>query len=352
MAVYVAQTRDDITAEQLQEILDRVRGLSAEANTRRTRTGFLVIAWGGPGPVVEAELAGCEHVTRVFQDSEPYPLAARGSRPEGSVVDVGGVPVGDGRCVVIAGPCSAESPEVLLETAKEVRAAGAALLRVGIFKPRTSPYSFHGLGRGGTAMLREVKAEVGLPVVTEIMDVRDLDVLTDAADMLQVGARNMQNFSLLTELAMTGLPVLLKRGMAATVKDWLSAAEYLLAHGNDQVVLCERGIRTFERATRFTLDLSAIPVAKELTHLPIIVDPSHGTGATRYVPPMSAAALASGADGVIVEVHPRPHEALSDGGQSLDFPGFAGMAGDLRRLAGALGREFVPAPARPLAEVS
>lgn len=342
MTLYVAQTRSDITEEELAELLSRVRTLPAEAIERPTRSGYLVIAWSESDPLLEAELARSEEVVRVFSDSEPYPLAARSSKPEGTVVRVDGVPVGDGRAVLIAGPCSAERRDVLFEAARGVKAAGATMLRVGIFKPRTSPYSFHGLGRDGIAMLADVKAETGLPVVTEIMDVRDLDHLACAADMLQVGARNMQNFSLLTELGKAGLPVLLKRGMSATVRDWLSAAEYLLAHGNENVILCERGIRTFEQATRFTLDLSAIPVAKELTHLPIIVDPSHGTGATRYVPPMSAAALAAGADGLIIEVHPRPAEALSDGSQSLDLPGFARLSEDLRRLCEALARDMVP----------
>ncbi|MET9030272.1 3-deoxy-7-phosphoheptulonate synthase [Nocardia sp. NPDC004168] len=343
MAVYVAQTRDDITDTQLQDILTRLRQVPAKATTRRTRTGFLIVTWAETGPLLEAELARSEHLVRVLPESSSFPLAAREYRPEGSVVRVGAVPVGDGRPVIIAGPCSAETPEVLLETARAVRAAGADMLRVGVFKPRTSPYSFHGLGPDGLAMLRDARAETGLPIVTEILDVRDIDRVADAADLLQVGARNMQNFTLLTELALTGRPVLLKRGLSATVHEWLNAAEYLLAHGNDHVILCERGIRTFERATRNTLDLNAVPVVKHLSHLPILVDPSHGTGATRYVPPMSAAALAAGADGVIVEVHPRPAQALSDGDQSLDLPEFARLATNLRAIGEALGRGRVAA---------
>ncbi|WP_063011762.1 3-deoxy-7-phosphoheptulonate synthase [Nocardia kruczakiae] len=351
MTVYVAHTRGDIDENRLQDLLSRIRQLPAAATTRRTRDGFLIVAWGASGPVLEAELTRSEYVTRVLPEGTSFPLAARAHRPEGSVVHVGSVPVGDGRPVIIAGPCSAETPEVLLETAHRVKAAGAAMLRVGIFKPRTSPYSFHGLGHIGLPLLREARAQTGLPIVTEILDARDIELVGDAADVLQVGARNMQNFSLLTELALTGRPVLLKRGMSASVHEWLNAAEYLLAHGNDNVILCERGIRTFERSTRFTLDLNAVPVVKELSHLPILVDPSHGTGATRYVPPMSAAALAAGADGLIVEVHPRPHEALSDGAQSLDLAQFDRFSADLRPLASALGREFVSTP-ELLAELS
>ncbi|NUT51288.1 MAG: 3-deoxy-7-phosphoheptulonate synthase [Saccharothrix sp.] len=257
--------------------------------------------------------------------------------------------MGGGRPEEIAGPCSAENPQVLLDTAKSVRDSGAAMLRVGMFKPRTSPYSFHGLGREGIALLAEARREIGMPVVTEVMDVRDIDLVAGAADVLQVGARNMQNYPLLVELGRAGVPVLLKRGLAATVAEWLHAAEYLLAHGASDVVLCERGIRTFERNTRFTLDLNAVPVVKELSHLPVVVDPSHAAGAARYVGAMSAAALAAGADGLLIEVHPDPSRALSDGDQSLDLAAFAAVAGQLRRIAAALGTGLASAPDLALA---
>jgi 3-deoxy-7-phosphoheptulonate synthase len=340
MAVYLALTCQGVQEAELAELLERIAVHGAAAEVRRAGRRLLVVVSGGPTPVLEAELARCDRIATVLDGSAAHPLAGRAAGPEGSVVDVGGVRFGAGRPVVIAGPCSAERPEVLFETAAAVGRSGAAMLRVGVFKPRTSPYSFQGLGRAGLDMLRAVRAEFDLPVVTEVMSVRDIDMVAECADMLQVGARNMQNFPLLIELGRAGRPVLLKRGLSATVADWLSAAEYLLSHGSTDVVLCERGIRTFEHATRFTLDLNAVPVAKELSHLPVIVDPSHGTGAARYVAPMSAAGLAAGADGVMVEVHPRPEEALSDGPQSLDFAMFDDLVTRLHRIADALGTEL------------
>src|SRR5881398_2358618 len=259
----------------------------------------------------------------------PFPLASREMRDGRTVVNVAGVLIGGAEVVVIAGPCSVESREQLLETAHGVKRAGATMLRGGAYKPRTSPYEFQGLGIEALKILREAREQTGLPVVTEVMSTEDVDVICEYADMLQVGARNMQNFALLRRLATAKRPILLKRGPSATIKEWLLAAEYLLAGCNANVVLCERGIKTFETATRNTLDLSAIALAKELSHLPVVADPSHGTGLRSLVPPMSKAAAAVGADGLIIEVHPCPERALSDGPQSLDLPGFAELMTEL-----------------------
>lgn len=252
---------------------------------------------------------------------------------ERTVVDVAGVRIGDGELVTIAGPCSVESREVLLETAHVVKDAGARLLRGGAYKPRTSPYSFQGLGEAGLRLLAEAKQETGLPIVTELMDVRDLDTVAGVADMIQLGARNMQNYGLLTEVGRCGIPVLLKRGLSATIEELLMAAEYILKEGNPNVVLCERGIRTFESSYRFTLDLMAVPVLRELTHLPIVVDPSHAAGRRELVEPLSLAAVAAGADGLIVEVHPDPDNAVCDGPQQLRADAFAPYLRKVERVA-------------------
>ncbi len=260
-----------------------------------------------------------------------YKLVRRGERDR-TVVRVGGVEIGSGKPVVIAGPCSVESREQILEAARAVKEAGAHILRGGTFKPRTSPYSFQGLGEKGLQYLREAGDEVGLPVVTEVLDPRLVGLIAEYVDMIQIGARNMQNFPLLREVGRAGKPVLLKRGFGATIEELLHAAEYILAEGNDQVVLCERGIRTFEGSTRFTLDIAAVPVLKEKTHLPVVVDPSHAAGRRSLVPPLAKAALAAGADGIMVEVHPDPDNALSDGPQSLTPDMFRQMMGELRWL--------------------
>jgi len=269
-------------------------------------------------------------VDNVVPIAQPYKLVSRQVRPEGSVVSVGGVRIGNGEpVVVIAGPCSVESREQLLTTARAVKSAGARLLRGGAYKPRTSPYDFQGLGEEALALLAEARRETGLPVVTEVMSTEDVDTICEHADMLQVGARNMQNFALLRRLATVNKPVLLKRGPSATVKEWLLAAEYLLTGGNPNVVLCERGIKTFETETRNTIDLAAVALAKELSHLPVIADPSHGTGRRSLIAPLSKAAIAVGADGLIIEVHPNPERALSDGPQSLDCREFQAMMQEL-----------------------
>ncbi|MBT9259888.1 MAG: 3-deoxy-7-phosphoheptulonate synthase [Clostridiales bacterium] len=267
-------------------------------------------------------------------------LVERKTRPEGTIVQVGEARFGSEEVVLIAGPCSVESRVQVMEVAKKAKEVGAKVLRGGAFKPRTSPYSFQGLGEEGLKILAEARAKVGLPIVTEVLSPEAVPLVAAYADMLQIGARNMQNFQLLRAVGEVGMPVLLKRGPASTIKEWLQAAEYILAAGNPHVVLCERGIRTFETSTRFTLDLNAVPLLKELTHLPVVVDPSHGTGKASLVRPMARAALAAGADGIMVEVHPEPERALSDGEQALTLPELALLAEEMDGLAGVLGRRF------------
>ncbi len=278
-------------------------------------------------------------VERVVYVTRPFKLAGREFHPEPTVVRIGpGVSVGDRALAIMAGPCAVESEEQILEAARAVQAAGAKILRGGAFKPRTSPYSFQGLEKQGLRLLEQVRRQTGLRIVTEVMDQFTVDAVAESADILQVGSRNMQNFYLLRELGKISKPVLLKRGMSATIEEWLMAAEYIMSGGNYQVILCERGIRTFEPYTRNTLDLSAIPLVKQLSHLPVIVDPSHGTGVGALVPAMSRAALAAGADGLLVEVHPCPPKALSDGPQSLEPARFTVLMEELKGVAGVVGR--------------
>ena len=271
---------------------------------------------------------------------KPYKLASREFKQENTVIDFGGVAMGGRKIPVMAGPCAVENAELMLQVADDVKKAGAVCLRGGAFKPRTSPYSFQGLGEEGLQYLAEARKRTGLPVVTEVMDPRDMDVIVKYADVVQIGTRNMQNFRLLKEVGKYDKPVLLKRGLSATIKEWLMSAEYVMSEGNHNVMLCERGIRTYETATRNTLDLSAIPVLKELTHLPVVVDPSHAVGRWDLVAPMAKAAVAAGADGLIIEVHPNPEEALSDGEQSLKPALFAQLMEELRPIAAAVGREI------------
>jgi 3-deoxy-7-phosphoheptulonate synthase len=272
---------------------------------------------------------------------KPFKLASREVKKENSVVDVGlGVTIGAGRLAVMAGPCSVESEQQVMESARAVKAAGANILRGGAYKPRTSPYSFQGMEADGLKLLAKARAETGLPVVTEVLDPHDVELVAEHADVMQVGARNVQNFALLKRLGKIDKPVLLKRGMMSTLQEFLMAAEYILSEGNPRVVLCERGIRTFETATRNTLDLNAVPVLKEWTHLPVIVDPSHGTGYWQYVTPMAYAAIAAGADGLMIEVHPDPAHALSDGGQSLKPSRFEALMRGVVKFAEAAGRSL------------
>jgi len=265
---------------------------------------------------------------------------SRKENPKTTIVNVNGVEIGGSEVIIVGGPCAIESMEQLYETAWSVKASGAKILRGGAFKPRSSPYSFQGLGEEGLKLLRQIRRKSELAVVTEVMDTRQVELVAEHADMLQVGSRNMQNYPLLKEVGLSGKPVLLKRGMMSTIEEFLHSAEYILNEGNDQVVLCERGIRTFETSTRNTLDLSAIPMLKQLSHLPVIVDPSHGTGLRWMVPVMAKAAVAAGADGLIIEVHHKPETALCDGDQSLDPGEFAILMNDLRKVAKAVGREI------------
>ena len=283
-----------------------------------------------------AAMAGVESIVPILR---PFKLASREFHPGPTAVQVGNVTIGGDEIIVMAGPCAVESEEQILAIAREVKAAGAQILRGGAFKPRTSPYSFQGLEEEGLKLLALARKETGLPIVTEVVNPRDIELVEKYADMLQVGARNMQNFTLLREIGQSKKPVLLKRGLAATVEVWLMAAEYIISVGNSNVVLCERGIRTYETGTRNTLDLSAVPAVKHYSHLPIIADPSHGTGRWRYVKPMAKAAIAAGADGLMIEVHSRPEEALSDGAQSLTPDNFRQLMVEIKAVAEAVGRK-------------
>ena len=320
------------TKQEINHVIERIRECGFQAHVIEGAERTVIGAVGNSGRRSEIQaLRAAPGVEDVIQIATPFKLVSRQLRQTRTVVDVGGVRIGAESLVVMAGPCSVESRDQLLETARAVKAAGARMLRGGAYKPRTSPYDFQGLGVEALRFLKEASNETGLPIVTEVMSEVDVETVAEYADMLQIGARNMQNFSLLRKLATVPKPILLKRGPSATVKEWLLAAEYLLAGGNANVVLCERGIKTFETATRNTLDLAAVALVKELSHLPVIADPSHGTGLRHLIAPMSKAALAAGADGLMIEVHPCPERALSDGPQSLDLDGFTDLMKQLRR---------------------
>jgi 3-deoxy-7-phosphoheptulonate synthase len=326
------------TEEEIAQVCRRIEALGLTPHLSRGVERTIIGAIGDERILLDKAIEALPMVEKVLPILKPYKLASRDFHPENTVVDVNGVRVGDRRLAVIAGPCSVESRDLLLTVAKEVQAAGANLLRGGAFKPRTSPYAFQGLGEEALRYLADAKRETGMPVVTELMDPRETPLVLQYADVVQVGARNMQNFRLLKELGTHQTPVLLKRGMSSTIRELIMSAEYIMSEGNYKVILCERGIRTFEDATRNTLDLSAVPVLKQLTHLPVIVDPSHGTGKWDLVAPMALAAVAAGADGIMVEVHPKPEEALSDGPQALLPLRFYRLMADLKRVAEAVGR--------------
>jgi 3-deoxy-7-phosphoheptulonate synthase len=328
------------TEEEIAQVCRRIEALGLTPHLSRGVERTIIGAIGDERILLDKAIEALPMVEKVLPILKPYKLASRDFHPENTVVDVNGVRVGDRRLAVIAGPCSVESRELLLTVAKEVQAAGANLLRGGAFKPRTSPYAFQGLGEEALRYLADAKRETGMPVVTELMDPRETPLVLQYADVVQVGARNMQNFRLLKELGTHQTPVLLKRGMSSTIRELIMSAEYIMSEGNYKVILCERGIRTFEDATRNTLDLSAVPVLKQLTHLPVIVDPSHGTGKWDLVAPMALAAVAAGADGIMVEVHPKPEEALSDGPQALLPSRFYRLMADLKRVAEAVGRSL------------
>ncbi|MCL6552575.1 MAG: 3-deoxy-7-phosphoheptulonate synthase [Firmicutes bacterium] len=328
------------TEDHIAAVVERVKaaGLNTHISVGVARTVIGVVGDDRTKEMLRESLEGMPGVERVVAILQPFKLVSREFQPEDTVVRVRGEAIGGTRLAVIAGPCSVESREQILATAEAVKAAGAGFLRGGAFKPRTSPYSFQGLEEEGLQLLAEARARTGLPVVTEAMDAAQLELVARYADVIQIGARNMQNYPLLREAGRCKLPVLLKRGVSATIEEFLLAAEYILNEGNYQVVLCERGIRGFNTHTRYTLDLSAVPVLKRLSHLPVIVDPSHGTGKWRYVGAMARAAVAAGADGLMIEVHPDPANALSDGPQSLNLENFAELMGSLRPLAAAVGR--------------
>ncbi|HYM58845.1 MAG TPA: 3-deoxy-7-phosphoheptulonate synthase [Solirubrobacteraceae bacterium] len=327
------------TEDEVQAVIDRIEAVGARAHPSRGEEVTVIGAIGDRDHVARLELEGAPGVDQVVPILKPYKLASAQLRSgERTVVEVEGRRIGAEHFSLIAGPCTVESRDQLLTTARTVRDAGASLLRGGAYKPRTSPYAFQGLGQEGLRLLAEAKAETGLPIVTELMDVRDLEAVLEVADVIQVGARNMQNYTLLAEIGRSGCPALIKRGLSSTLEELLMAAEYILKEGNPNVLLCERGIRTFETAYRYTLDLTAVPVLKELSHLPIIVDPSHAAGRRALVLPLSLAAAAAGADGIIVEVHPRPEEAICDGPQALVADRFADYVEQVERAAAVAGK--------------
>ena len=336
-------TRPHVTDAEIDHIRERIEMLGLRTHLSRGEARTIIGCIGDEALLKEAALLSLPGVESVTPVMKPYKLAWREFAAGPTVVRVGdraATGIGGRSLAVIAGPCSVEGREMLRQTALAVRDAGAGLLRGGAFKPRSSPYAFQGLGEAALRMLAEVRAETGLPTVTEVMDTRQVEKVAEHADVLQVGARNMQNFSLLSELGRVQRPVLLKRGLSATIQELLMAAEYIMSHGNRDVILCERGIRTYETATRNTLDVAAIPVLKAETHLPVLVDPSHAGGRASLVAPLSFAAIAAGADGLMVEVHPDPQRALSDGDQSLTFSAFAAFMRALRPFAAAAGREL------------
>jgi 3-deoxy-7-phosphoheptulonate synthase len=330
--------RPQATQAQIAAVVEKIHALGLDAHEIPGAQRMAIGITGNRGALDAEAFASLPGVADAIRVSQPFKLVSREVKEEDTVIDVAGSRLGGPGLAIMAGPCSVESEEQILEVARGVKELGATFLRGGAFKPRTSPYEFQGLGEVGLKLLALAREKTGLKVVTEVMDTDDLPLVADYADVLQLGARNMQNFSLLRRLGKLGKPVLLKRGPSATIKEWLMAAEYILSNGNYQVALCERGIRTFETMTRNTLDLNAVPVLKSLTHLPVIVDPSHGIGMRRHVPAMARAAIAAGADGLIIEVHPHPDQALSDGHQSLSLPEFADLMRAVRVIAGAVGR--------------
>lgn len=333
--------KKDATKEEINHLLDRVKKLGLKPlvseGTERTIVGVI-----GPEDVIRLQpLEVFPGVERVIPVLAPYKLVSREFKKENTVVKIkDGVEIGSKKIIIIAGPCAIESKEQLKEIANKVKNSGALILRGGAFKPRTSPYTFQGLGEEGLKILKAVSEELNIPTVTEIMDTRHIDMVIKYTDILQIGARNMQNFNLLKEIGQTQKPVILKRGLSATIKEFLMSAEYILSEGNFNVILCERGIRTFEDFTRNTLDLSCIPAVKQLSHLPIIVDPSHATGKWGLIPPLCKAAIACGADGLLIEVHNNPEEALSDGPQQLLPKNFNELIGELKKISQAVGREI------------
>ena len=335
----IVEMRTGATKQEVDDVVQKAKslelGVQLNIGTDKTVVALLGSNTGQIPTDIFAVLPGVESVTRIMK---PYKLASRAFRPKDTRVDCGGVEIGGERIVVMAGPCAVESEAQLMDAARAVKKAGASILRGGAFKPRTSPFSFQGLQKKGLELLARARSEFGMPVVTEVVNPQDVEMVASYADMLQIGSRNMQNFPLLTNAGKSRRPVVLKRGFSCTITEWLTAADYLLAEGNNQVVLCERGIRTFEDSIRFSLDISAIPVIKKNSHLPIIVDPSHAAGHYSLVPAIAKAAVAAGADGLLIEVHPNPKEALVDGLQSLSTSDFTRLMGELKTIAKSIGR--------------
>ena len=332
--------KPNATKAEIEQVIERIESLGLKPHVSEGVERTIIGAIGDEAPLRVQPLELMTGVDKVLPIMKPYKLVSRDFKKENTVIGVGGAEIGGKRLAVMAGPCAVENQASLLRIAREVKEAGAAFLRGGAFKPRTSPYSFQGLGKEGLEFMREAKKETGLQLVTELMDPRELDLVVEYTDVIQIGARNMQNFKLLQEVGSVGKPVLLKRGMAANIKDLLLSAEYVVSGGNSEVIFCERGIRTFETYTRNTLDLAAVPIIKKESHLPVIVDPSHGVGLWDLVPPMAMAAVAAGADGLMIEVHTSPEEAFSDGAQSLKPGRFASMMKDLEKIAAVLGRSL------------
>ncbi|MBM3133296.1 MAG: 3-deoxy-7-phosphoheptulonate synthase [Chloroflexi bacterium] len=335
----IVEMKKGATQEQVDHVVERAHSLGFEVQlnigTDKTVVAILGSHTGKVSTDVFTVLTGVENVARIMK---PYKLASREFNPKPTKVKAGGVEIGGKKVVIMAGPCAVESEGQLIETARTVQKLGAAVVRGGAFKPRTSPFSFQGLEDEGVRLLARVKSEFGIPVISEVVDIQHIELLAKHVDILQVGTRNMQNFALLKELAKLRQPVLLKRGLAATVTEWLTAADYLMAEGNKKVILCERGIRTYEDSVRFSMDISSIAVIKRFSHLPVLVDPSHAAGYYEYVPSLARAAIAAGADGLLIEVHPKPEEALVDGAQSLSFKNFEKLMAELKPLAEAMGR--------------
>ena len=341
--MYIIILKSTVTEEEIKHIHSRITALGFKTNISEGVEKIIIGVIGDTSRLSDEEInsikamAGIEDAIRILK---PYKLVSREFKGVDTIIDVRGILIGDKRIPVIAGPCAVENRSMLLNVAKQVKEAGALFIRGGAYKSRTSPYSFKGLGEEALKYLAEIRDKTGMPVVTEVMDPRDLHTVVEYADIIQIGARNMQNYSLLGEVGYIQKPVLLKRGLCARIEEWLLAAEYIILKGNQDVILCERGIRTFETATRNTVDLSAVPLLKQLTHLPVIVDPSHGVGRSNLVIPMARAAIAAGADGLLIEVHPNPEEALSDGDQSLRPDDFKRLMNEIKSIAKAVGREI------------
>jgi 3-deoxy-7-phosphoheptulonate synthase len=332
--------RPDATEDQIQHVIDRLSEAGVDTHISKGKYRTVIGVIGDREVIAGLPLEAIPGVEKVVPILKPYKLVSREFHPENTVIKIDGVHLGEGSFTIIAGPCSVETEEQVLTTARLVKEVGGAILRGGAFKPRTSPYSFQGLGKKGLEILALAKKETGLPIVTEVLDVRDVDLVAEYADILQIGARNMQNFLLLTEVGRVDKPVLLKKGFSSTIEEALMAAEYIVKAGNPRVIVCERGIRTFETYTRNTLDISSVPLIKQLSHLPIVVDPSHASGKRELIEPLTLASLAVGADGVMIEIHPDPENALCDGPQALTFDQFRKLMEKLRNLVPVFGKQM------------